>query len=115
MSGKKSSGGVDEVRFTNPLSAFEDESGETPTTPTTPKTPGVEDSVRERLHKGGWLEKRGETVILGENTLQYKRRFFRLEGHLVQYYDTDDVESSHPLAAILSHDTTPPAVLRYRL
>jgi Ca2+-binding EF-hand superfamily protein len=109
MSGGKQGGGVDEqeVRFVNPLSVFEDESDGLPTTPS-----GVDEEIWERLHKGGWLEKRGETVILGENTLQYKRRFFRLEGHLLQYYETDDVESCHPLGAInlrnaILHDEGP--------
>lgn len=78
-----------EVRFVNPLSAHGDE-----------QDAEDADAIWERLHTGGWLEKRGETTILGENTLQYKRRFFKLEGHLLQYYETDEVESSRPLGAI---------------
>ena len=57
-------------------------------------------ALRERLHMGGWLEKRGETKVLGESALQYKRRYFRLEGYQLQYYETDDVESSNPIGGI---------------
>lgn len=78
-----------DVRFINPLGVFEEADA----------AEAQMEAVLERLRRGAWLEKRGENQGVS-NSNAFKRRFFRLEGHLFKYYETEYVESTHPTGEI---------------
>jgi hypothetical protein len=79
-----------DVRFLNPLGGLDsDDDGDS--------IGGGEDGsaalLQDRLREGTWLEKRGQ------DNQKFKRRYFKLEGHQLKYYE-NETDTRLPLGEV---------------